>query len=48
MILGGNFSNWRFSPAGDYVVYIADERSDGVNELFIRQLAGGTTHKKLN
>lgn len=48
MIAGGNVRDWKFSPSGDYVVYLADERTDGVTELFSRQLVGGNVHRRLN
>jgi hypothetical protein len=48
MTEGGNVRGWKISPPGDYVIYLADEHTNGIDELFTQQIVGGSAHAKLN
>lgn len=45
LVSGGAIGRYAVSPNGSYVAYIADQETDGVDELYIAPIEGGTTTK---
>ena len=41
MVTFGDVQKWAISPDGEYVIYLADQRVDGVDELFSAPITGG-------
>ncbi|MEE9533390.1 MAG: hypothetical protein V3W06_03145 [Acidimicrobiia bacterium] len=45
MVVGGNVNRFTVSPDRTHVAYIADQDTDGVNELYVVPVVGGTPVK---